>query len=248
MSFTALVYHEIRDDLNLAQQPLTPLKAANAYTINLPTALFLSSEDFRLQMTYFVEQRFHFLSMQEVKNYYEHNVDLPPNSVLITFDDAFQSLSTTAYPILKELGIKATLFLVSGWLFDEASTYNSSASQVMSMGEVQAMSDVFELANHTHDLHNLIQPGITGAMDASLEALDADLSRCNQVVQHTDTFAYPFGFYHETLIDNLTQLGFKYAFTTKDGRNNRSTDCLKLNRNLIHNKILFEKFQQIVKP
>ena len=246
MSFSALVYHEIRDDLNLVQQPMTPLKAANAYAINLPTALFLNSEDFKHQMDYLVEQQFHFLSMQEVKDYYEKNIDLPHNSVLITFDDAFQSLYTTAYPILKELGIKATLFLVSGWLFDDASDYNASASQVLSMVELQAMSDVFELANHTHDLHNLIKVGVNGAMEASFEALQADLSRCNQVVKHKDTFAYPFGFYHETLIDNLAKLGFKYAFTTKVGRNDRSTDCLKLNRALIFNKMPFENFQQIV--
>ena len=246
MSFTALVYHEVRDDLKLAQQPLMPLKAANAYSIDLPPALFLSTSDFKHQMTYLVEQKANFLSMQDIKDYFEKGLELPPKSVLITFDDAFQSLYTSAYPILKELGIPATLFLVSAWLFEESSDYNAQASQVMSWPQLEAIKDIFELANHTHDLHNLLQPGINGAMQASFEELKADLDTCSQHLNHSDTFAYPFGFYNDRLLGHLAKLDCHYAFTTKVGINNRQTPSLQLNRALIYQNMPFEQFKQIV--
>lgn len=246
MSFIALVYHEVRDDLSLDQLARLPLKAANAYTINLPPALVLSTDDFKRQMTYLVEQDFHFLSMQDIKDFYEKQTLLPDKSIFISFDDAYQSLYTTAYPILKELGIPATLFLVSAWLFNESSDYNTQASQVMSWPQVEAITDVFELAYHTHDLHNLLRPGASSAMQASFEELKADLDSCSQYLHHLDTFAYPFGFYNDDLLDHLARLNIRYAFTTKVGTNTLQTPRLQLNRALVYQQMPFEQFKKIV--
>lgn len=246
MSFNAIVYHEVRDDLDLTEQTAVPLVAANDYAIKLPSALFLNTLDFKRQMTYLVEQDFHFLTMQEIKDYYENDAQLPEKSILISFDDAYQSLYKTAYPILKDLRIPATLFLISGWVFDQVDDFNPKSSQVMSWSELEAMSDVFELANHTHNLHNLIQPGINGVMAASFDELKTDLETCKPYVKHQDTFAYPFGFYDEQLVERLSSLGFKYAFTTKVGSNLKETPTLELNRALIYNQIPFELFSEIV--
>ncbi|XJS09981.1 polysaccharide deacetylase family protein [Aerococcaceae bacterium WGS1372] len=59
--------------------------------------------------------------MNEVHDFYTGNFDLPEKSVLITFDDAFQSTYYNAYPILKQAGVKALLFLVSNWVFNHSS-------------------------------------------------------------------------------------------------------------------------------
>ena len=246
MSFNALVYHEIRNDLPTEPHTLTALKAANDYAIGLPPALFLNIADFTQQMTYLVEENFHFLSMQDIRDYYEKGRELPEKSLFISFDDAFQSVYTTAYPILKKLGIKATLFVVSGWLFDETSDVNSSCSQVMSWEQLNSMSDVFELANHTHHLHTLVQPGVNGLMTATFDELKADLEQCQVHVQHQDTFAYPFGFYNQEVVENLKQLGFNYAFTTQVGPNNQATPTLELNRTLVYHQMPFERFKELV--
>lgn len=247
MSFNALVYHEIKDKLDVNSVVAKPLKAANGYAINLPPALFLNSADFKAQMTYLVEANFHFLTMAEIRQFYEDGRDLPAKSILITFDDAFQSLKAVAYPILKERGIKATLFVVSGWAFDQApAAYDPSRSQVLSWQEIDELSDVFEFANHTHELHQLVEPGVNGVMTASLAELKADLDRCQAYVQHQDTFAYPFGFYNEQLVSHLETLGFRYAFTTKVGVNNRQTPTLLLNRSLVYTQMPFEQFKKIV--
>ena len=246
MSFNALVYHEIRNDLPTEPHTLTALKAANEYAIGLPPALFLNIADFTQQMTYLVEENFHFLSMQDIRDYYEKGRELPEKSLFISFDDAFQSVYTTAYPILKKLGIKATLFVVSGWVFNESSDVNASCSQVMSWEQLNSMSDVFEYANHTHHLHNLVHPGVNGLMTVTFNDLKADLEQCQAHVQHQDTFAYPFGFYNQEVVENLKQLGFNYAFTTQVGPNNRATPTLELNRAMVYHQIPFVRFKELV--
>ena len=242
MSFTALLYHEVRD----TQITTLPLKAATAYEIHLPPSLFLKQSEFKRQMTYLVENGANFLRLQDIKDYYEKGHQLPANSVLISFDDAFQSLLTHAYPVLKELNIPASLFLVSAWPFDQEQPFNQQAAQVMSWSQIDRIKDVFELANHTHDLHHLLGPGSTSVMQASAETLEADLKTCTNYLDQPACFAYPFGFYDDRLVESLKQLGVNYAFTTKSGPNDRQTPRLALNRTLIAPQLSFEAFQALV--
>lgn len=242
MSFHTLVYHEVRKDNEWPQATSSKLISQNSYAIEIPIALFVTEDQFHQQIDYLVQENFHFLTMSEVKEYYELGTELPEKSILITFDDAYQSLYYNAYPILKEYGINVLLFLVSSWIFKESSAYESQHSKVMSWDQLIEIKDVFEIANHTNDLHNLVAKSVNGVMTASFDELAQDIHRCNQWVDYKDTFAYPFGFYKDEVIQNLTELGIKYAFTTQAQANRRETDTMRLNRFLVHNRCQLEDF------
>jgi len=92
----------------------------------------------------------------------------PLKSVLITIDDGRGTTWTVGYPILKKLGMRATAFLVTSAVHDEAlvsktigevpesewgplvSRDDSPDRPFVTWGEVRAMQDVIDIASHTH--------------------------------------------------------------------------------------------------
>jgi peptidoglycan/xylan/chitin deacetylase (PgdA/CDA1 family) len=57
--------------------------------------------------------------------------DLPPRSVVITFDDGFNDFATRAVPILKEFGFPATLYLTTYHVDDQHPLYNLTVSYLL---------------------------------------------------------------------------------------------------------------------
>lgn len=65
----------------------------------------------------------------------------------VTFDDGLRSVATHALPVLEELGIPATLFVVSGWASGEHAT---GFEYLLDWDEVGAMQDRgVEVASHS---------------------------------------------------------------------------------------------------
>jgi peptidoglycan/xylan/chitin deacetylase (PgdA/CDA1 family) len=71
----------------------------------------LSVEAFRKQMTFLAEQ-FRPISLEELLDRARKN-RLDPMCVAVTFDDAYEGVGKLAAPILAELGIPATVFVVT---------------------------------------------------------------------------------------------------------------------------------------
>lgn len=244
--FQTLVFHEIRP-INELQNQTRPIFVADGYQDALPFPLFDSLSHFKQQMTFLKEENYHTLTLTEIKDYYFQNKPLPEKSILLTFDDCYQSMKEYAYPVLKEAGFKAVAFVVSGWLFSEKSPYNPELSQTLSFADLSEMADVFEYANHTAHFHE--RKGTTQAksMWETTEAFQKDLLECNQKVAVKDVFAYPFGLYDQKTLAVLSQMSFSLAFTTKPGINDRNTPALELHRNVVPASMPIHAFEQLVR-
>jgi peptidoglycan/xylan/chitin deacetylase (PgdA/CDA1 family)/glycosyltransferase involved in cell wall biosynthesis len=72
--------------------------------------LHLPAKQFLHQMRW-LRRRFTPVSLDQALAGLERRAPLPPNAVLVTFDDAYRNNLHTAWPILKKLGIPATLFV-----------------------------------------------------------------------------------------------------------------------------------------
>lgn len=235
MSFATLVYHEIRESVIFDPALSHPIVVQQDYEDNLPAPLFVTLENFTMQLEYLYENHYHTLTLEELRNYYYKNGVLPEKSVLLTFDDCYQSLALYAYPLLKKYGFHGIAFVVTGWLNHNASLFWPDKSICLTPKELLEMKDVFEYANHTHLFHTRLNPQTSRMMTASSLELSTDLDQCNSnpLLDAQDTFAYPFGLYNEQNTALLKKKGFRLAFTTKGGLNNRDCDPLLLNRTVI---------------
>ena len=244
--FRTLVFHEVRPESELALGQ-RPIQVADGYEDSLPMPLYVSVAHFQEQINFLQEQKYHCLTVNEIKAFYEKNQQLPEKSVFLKFDDCYQSLKEYAYPILKKANMKATVFVVKGWLFSEEETYHPERSQCLSVKEVEAMADVFETANHTTHFHKRKGTTLSQPMWEPKGRVKEDILECNQFVTHKDVFAYPFGLYNQETVSILEEMNFRLAFTTKSGWNSLETPPLELHREVIPEAMSLQAFQLLMK-
>jgi peptidoglycan/xylan/chitin deacetylase (PgdA/CDA1 family) len=75
----------------------------------------LPVEVFRLQMT-FVRRAYSVLALDELLERVGRGAPLPPRALAITFDDGYADNHRLAFPVLRELGLRATLYVTTGSL------------------------------------------------------------------------------------------------------------------------------------
>lgn len=102
------------------------------------------------------------VSVRDILKAKANNTDLPPKSVLLSFDDGYRSFYEIVYPMLKEYGYTALLSLQTEWLetpADKVVDYGSAnglpRSAFLEWKQVKEMADsgVVELGSHSYGLH-----------------------------------------------------------------------------------------------
>ena len=235
MSFITLMYHEIREGTFIDSLNPSPIVVKQPYTDLLPPPLFVGLESFQSQMQWLRQENYHTLTLDEASAHILEGTAIPEKSVLITFDDCYQSMKKYAYPILQAYHFRATAFVVGGWLSETAQAFNPDASVCMSASELSEMTDVFEYANHSYNLHTRTDAQTSAMMVQEDEQITQDLKQCSMTkpVNHGNIFAYPFGLYNDHIINLLKAQHIKIAFTTVPGKNNFGMNPLTLHRNVV---------------
>lgn len=72
-------------------------------------------DDFR-RVLQWLKTYFTVVPLEAIVAALEEGKDLPPNSIALTFDDGYESNYTLAYPVLRELGLPATIFLATRFI------------------------------------------------------------------------------------------------------------------------------------
>jgi peptidoglycan/xylan/chitin deacetylase (PgdA/CDA1 family) len=169
---------------------------------------------------------------------------LPPaGKVVITFDDGHLDNATTAAPVLSELGLAATFFVVTGALGDKSrweTPPELAERPIMSWEDAAKLrDDGFEIGAHTRTHPNLTRLDPT-ARDTELAGSREDLRRRLNVP--ADSFAYPYGAWDAIAADGARRAGYASACTVRTGRNGASTPPHELRRTEIRGTDSFFRF------
>jgi peptidoglycan/xylan/chitin deacetylase (PgdA/CDA1 family) len=153
---------------------------------------------------------------------------IPSNVFVITFDDGYQNNYSMAWPILKELGMPATIFLATAYLdtkhpfpFDDWQLAGSSAVPPcswlpLSTEECVEMLDdgLIEFGSHTHTHQSFL--GRVEAFRQDLRASFTILSQRFGIVH--PSFAFPFGHTSPELIAAALEEDVSCALTVRAER------------------------------
>lgn len=182
-------------------------------------------ELFKQQLQELKDAGFHTVFFSQLVDYVENGTPLPSKPIVITLDDGYRSNYEYAYPILRELGMKAEISLIGG-----AMQYTSWG---LKWDDVQEMADssLVSFQCHTNQMHgdHTAEGGRLGVLKAPgeswqeyVETLGADTVHILDLIETKTgtrpvTFTYPRGKWNTMAEAVVTSLGCKVSLTTKDG-------------------------------
>jgi peptidoglycan/xylan/chitin deacetylase (PgdA/CDA1 family) len=154
---------------------------------------------------------------------------LPP--VVLTFDDGYANVLDRAVPVLTELSIPATVFVVPGKLgqvADWPSPAPSANRLLMSRAQVDAILEV----GLSIGAHGWTHADLTAC---SPQQLADELGQCldflrGQLGVRSPVFCYPWGRYDARVVREVGTAGFAGAVTGDWGRWHRASDRFTLRR------------------
>jgi peptidoglycan/xylan/chitin deacetylase (PgdA/CDA1 family) len=164
--------------------------------------LSVAPDVFQTQMDWLAVNGYHPVNFNQVRAYFAGAEPLPSKPVVITLDDGYRDLYTTAYPILKAHGFTAVAYIVSG--FVDQSAYVSRAQVVeMDRGGIQ-------MASHTVHHYNLARMSYGGTMNELLQSKQW----LEKLLGHAVVdFAYPSGQFTQQTMLAVEQAGYDTAVT-----------------------------------
>jgi peptidoglycan/xylan/chitin deacetylase (PgdA/CDA1 family) len=167
--------------------------------------LSISPSDFTAQIDSLWASGYHTVDLNDVRAYFAGKEPLPSKPIVITFDDGYADLYTTAYPILARHRFKAVAYIVSGFVGRPGYV---TAEQV-----VQLDHNGIEIASHTVDHADLAR----SSSGSTMRELVDSKHWLEQVVGHPVVdFAYPSGKFSPQVAAEVQQAGYDTAVTTMD--------------------------------
>jgi len=168
--------------------------------------LSVTPSDFAQQMDWLAANGYHPIDFDDLRGYLLGPGGLPERPVVLTFDDGYRDLYTTAYPILRAHGFKAVAYVVSGFV---NRSENVTAEQVLEMD-----ANGIQIGAHTvshADLTRLSGAGLWHEVFDARVALEA-------LIGHAVLdFCYPSGRVDDAVVQAVQAAGYLTATTTQPG-------------------------------
>ena len=189
------------------------------------SSMILKPADFEQQMQAIKDNGFTVISMQDFLAWRRDEKEIPAKSALITIDDGYVSAYETGWPILKKFGYPFTMFVYINYI--------GTGGKSISWDQLAEMRDAgVEIGCHSYSHQNLRGKGALFSRQAADEVkrigYDAwarkEMIESKKLIERqlgikVSTFAYPGGFYNDSVRSVVKEAGYEAAFITYGMRN-----------------------------
>ena len=217
-----------------------------------PGLVTVSPETFRSQMEALCRAGWKTVGLNELANFLSGQ-PLPDRTCILTFDDGYLDNYVYAHPVLAEFGMKAVLFLITGWIgtgHHRSLTAMPPTSHAQCMAAVREgrFSDVmlhwsevekmtragtfeFHSHTHTHQRWDLTIPDTVERISRLRDdLLNSRLSLEKNLGIVSPHLCWPQGFYDGTYQQCAHGVGFDYLYTTEKALVKKGIDPLAIGR------------------
>ncbi|WP_337104019.1 polysaccharide deacetylase family protein [Paenibacillus sp. YIM B09110] len=200
----------------------------------------ISLEKFKEHLSTLKDNGYTIINMEQFYDFVHHGKSVPDKSVVLTFDDGYQSFYSLAYPALKEEGATASVFVIG----ESSDMFNPDALPHLTWDEMRELDkNGMGVYNHTYKSHFYGPATIDGQMKPALayplylaykkrmetpdeykQRIYSDMAfmekrLANELGKSDGIMAIPYGSYNEMVIEEAEKAGISLFFTTKEGLN-----------------------------
>ncbi len=204
----------------------------------------VSPGNFAAQMEWLAKNDYRVIKLSQLGGYLDGKEALPPKAVVITFDDGYESVYKFAYPVLRKLGLPATMFVYTDFV-----GAGGDAVSWPQLVEMQA-SGLMDIQAHSKSHRNLIERVSGENEERYKRALDAETAGPRDLIEsklgtagQVRHYAYPYGDANELVLDALTRQKYTLAVTVNPGGNAFYAQPLMLRRTMIFGDHDLEAFK-----
>ncbi|MCF8474386.1 MAG: polysaccharide deacetylase family protein [Emcibacter sp.] len=182
----------------------------------------ITLEQFDAHLAELKNKKYNIVPLDKIVDALKNNIKLPPRTIAITIDDAYQSIYDNAWPRLKAANLPFTIFV-------STEAIDRNIAGYMTWQEIRALSKdpLVSIGHHAHSHDHLLYI----PMDKAVQDIEkASILYQKELGFIPDIFAYPYGEYSPELENILKEKGIKAAFGQFSGAANSKSDIYALPR------------------
>lgn len=182
--------------------------------------LNISASLFEEHMSALKKAGYNTITYEQYYDYVTNGAPLPYKPILVTFDDGYSSNYLYAYPVLKKLDMKATIFVIT-----DRRGMALSKNPHFSWNQAREMQDsgIIDIQSHTHS--HQVATNLTD-FDLFFELKTSKNLIENKLGKKCSVIAFPFGAANEREIEAAKRAGYLIVNKVGDQGVNRKEDGL----------------------
>lgn len=192
----------------------------------------ITPQQFEQDLRHLKENGYVTVVVADLIAYVREGKSLPDKAVMLTFDDGYYNNYHYAHPLLEQYGMRAVISPIGTWTEHYSAhpserDHDNYSHLTWEQLREMAQSGVWEIQNHSYDLHRIdqTQKGAAKRKDESdadyRRRLKADLTTAQNLLTEqvgvTPTcFAYPFGAISKVSREVLEEAGFVASLSCEE--------------------------------
>ena len=195
---------------------------------------------FQEQMRFLKENGYCVITLDKLIDFLNFNGQIPDKSVVITFDDGWRSLYDFAFPVLKDYGFPATLFVYNNFI---------GSKEALSWGQIKELSENgIDIQCKIKTPRHVAKLGEKESFKGYFEALEREIFQSKRLIEQKlnrecNYVAYPHGATNNLVIAILKKNDYRAAFTIKQGSNPFFVNNYMINRFVISGEFDIDQFK-----
>jgi peptidoglycan/xylan/chitin deacetylase (PgdA/CDA1 family) len=207
----------------------------------------VTPEQFEAQLDWLRANDYHVVRLADLEAFMAGRQPLPQRSVVLTFDDGYESVFSRAFPLLKRHGMPATVFVYTDFI---------GARDALSWADLEEMlrSGLVDVQAHSKSHVNLVELAREQSGPPYRERLESELKLPRALIERrlgaagadVRDFAYPYGEANPAVLDAMRREGYVLGLTVTPGPNPFYASPLMLRRVMVFGGQDLEEFRRRV--
>lgn len=210
---------------NLSRHYVVPILMYHSVTAEAKTKnpLAVTAKTFSRQMRFLKEHHYNVLPLEAIVELMKEKKKVPLQTVALTFDDGYQNVYDSVFPILRKYNLPAAVFVI-------VNEVGRPQGDRLRWDEIKAMQDSGLVSVGSHCLGPEPLVNLKSEELIRKEIFDSKRILEERLGRAVSLFSYPEGLFNDKIRHLVIEAGYQLAVATKPGRDYPNDDIFALKR------------------